>query len=69
MPLNRRGTNPAFQLKKTIVIMVLCKLLTDDTFKMLYRSNTCPADDNFSDNLKADPLTVPNVVKYQQDKI
>ena len=44
------------------------KILTNDTFKILHRSNFRSAGDPFSANLKSDPLTVPNSVKSLQHK-
>ena len=45
------------------------KVLTDDTNKVLHRSNVRPADDPASANLKIEPLTVPKVVKSLTDDI
>ena len=45
------------------------KILTSNTNKVLHRSNVRPADDPSSPNLRADPLTVPRVVKSLSDDI
>ena len=45
------------------------KVLTNDTNKILHRSNVRPADDPASTNLKIEPLTVPKVVKSLTDDI
>ena len=43
------------------------KMLTGDANKSLHHSNVRPGDDTSSDNLKADLLTAPNIVKSLHD--
>ena len=45
------------------------KILTSDTNKTLHGSNVHPADDTSSLNLRAESLTVPQVVKSLNDDI